>query len=90
MADWLEGFIPMRMHVLIRFGRWEDIIDNPLPADQNLYCVTTAMTHYAKGVAYAATGRLVEARDQRALFAERDRQRARRRAPYSTTPARTS
>ena len=34
MADWLEGFIPMKMHVLIRFGRWQDIIDTPLPADR--------------------------------------------------------
>lgn len=24
MADWLKGFIPMRMHVLIRFGRWQN------------------------------------------------------------------
>ena len=22
MADWLEGFVAMRLHVLIRFGRW--------------------------------------------------------------------
>ena len=22
MADWLEGFVPMKMHALIRFGRW--------------------------------------------------------------------
>src|SRR2546430_13489561 len=56
MADWLEGFVPMRMHVLIRFGRWQDIIAEALPGDQALYCVTTAMTHYAKGVALAATG----------------------------------
>ncbi len=69
MADWLEGFIPMKMHVLIRFGRWQDIIDTPLPADQDLYCVTTAMAHYAKGIAYAATGRPKQAREQRALFA---------------------
>src|SRR6266581_1707637 len=26
MADWLEGFVPMRLHVLIRFGRWADIL----------------------------------------------------------------
>ena len=68
MADWLEGFIPMKMHVLIRFGRWQDIVDTPLPADRDLYRVTTAMTHYAKGIAYAATGRLQDAREQRALF----------------------
>ena len=69
MADWLEGFVPMKLHALIRFGRWQDIVDTPLPADQDLYCVTTAMTHYAKGIACAATGRLNDAREQRALFA---------------------
>jgi tetratricopeptide (TPR) repeat protein len=68
MADWLEGFVPMRMHVLVRFGRWQEIIAEPLPADPGLYCVTTAMIHYAKGVAYAATGRLAEAAGQQALL----------------------
>jgi tetratricopeptide (TPR) repeat protein len=70
MADWLEGFVPMKMHVLIRFGRWPDIIDTPLPGDPGLYCVTTAMTHYAKGIAYAATGRLADTQEQRTLFAD--------------------
>ena len=37
MADWLEGFVPMKMHVLVRFGRWQEIIDEPLPADPELY-----------------------------------------------------
>jgi hypothetical protein len=68
MADWLEGFVPMKMHALIRFGRWDDIIAAPLPADQGLYCVTTAMTHYAKGVACAATGRTGEAEEHRRQF----------------------
>ncbi len=80
MADWLEGFVPMKMHALIRFGRWQDIIDTPLPADPVLYCVTTAMTHYAKGIAYAATGHLKDAREQRRLFAG-----AVRRVPLSRT-----
>ncbi len=68
MADWLEGFVPMKLHVLIRFGRWQDIVDTPLPDDPALYCVTTAMTHYAKGVAYAATGKVAAAEEQQALF----------------------
>src|SRR5262249_17574921 len=25
MADWLEGFVPMKLHVLIRFGKWREI-----------------------------------------------------------------
>ncbi len=68
MADWLEAFVPMNMHVYIRFGKWQEILDTPLPEDQELFCVTTAIIHYAKGVALAATGRVAEAERQKAEF----------------------
>ena len=80
MADWLEGFVPMKMHALIRFGRWPDIIDAPLPGDRDLYCVTTAMMLYAKGVACAATGQIGDALEHREQFAD-----AARRVPESRT-----
>lgn len=69
MADWLEAFVPLRVHVLIRFGRWEDLIAEPLPADPELYCTTAATIHYGRGVALAATGRLAEARAEQVAFA---------------------
>lgn len=69
MADWLEAFIGVRAHVLIRFGRWEDILSLPIPKDAKLYCVTVATLHYARGVAYAATGRIAEAEHEQSLFA---------------------
>jgi tetratricopeptide (TPR) repeat protein len=68
MADWLESFLAMRVHVLIRFGRWSDIMELPLPDDPRLYCVTTAMLHYARSVACSATGRIPEAETERELF----------------------
>ncbi|MHC8420435.1 hypothetical protein ACH121_11510 [Streptomyces sp. NB004] len=68
MADWLEGFLAMRVHVLIRFGRWADALALPMPADPDLYCVSTAMLHYARGVALSATGRTAEAEAERVLF----------------------
>lgn len=68
LADWLEGFAATRVHAYIRFGRWEEIIALEVPADRGLYCVTTAMTHYAKGVACAATGRIDEAKAERTRF----------------------
>ncbi|MDQ2623281.1 MAG: hypothetical protein M3Y45_09625 [Actinomycetota bacterium] len=68
MADWLEGFVPMRMHVLIRFGMWDEILATPLPVDRGLYCVTTAMIRYARGVALAATGRIEESEREREEF----------------------
>src|SRR4029450_2851138 len=43
MADFIEGYLPMKQHVLIRFGKWQDIVEQDLPVDQELYCSTTAM-----------------------------------------------
>lgn len=68
IADWLEGFLAMRVHALIRFGKWEDIIRLVLPADQDLYCSTTAMIHYAKTIALAATNQVPEAEEERIRF----------------------
>jgi tetratricopeptide (TPR) repeat protein len=69
MADWLEAFVPLRIHVLVRFGRWNDLIAEPLPDDADLYCATTATIHYGRGIAYAALGKLTEARAEREAFA---------------------
>ena len=70
MANWLEGFAGTRFHAMVRFGKWKEIIALALPEDQELYCVTTAMIHYAKGVAYASTNKIAEATQQRKLFNE--------------------
>ncbi len=68
MADWLEGFMTMKMHVLIRFGKWQEVIDEPLPTDPQLYCVSTAMIHYARAVAHAASGNIEAAETEKILF----------------------
>jgi tetratricopeptide (TPR) repeat protein len=68
MADWLEGFVPIKQHVLIRFGKWKEILEQPLPEDQDLYCVTTAMMRYARTVALASTGEVDAAGAEREAF----------------------
>ena len=70
MADFLEGYISMKTHVQIRFGRWRDIIAEPLPQDQSLYCYTTASLHYAKAVAHAALSEVAESEAERVKFFE--------------------
>ena len=70
MADWFEGFIPMKQHVLIRFGRWQDILDQDLPEDEDLYSVTIAMMRYARTVALANLHRITDAESERAKFFE--------------------
>ncbi|KAH6668588.1 hypothetical protein F5X68DRAFT_176317 [Plectosphaerella plurivora] len=80
MADWLEGFLSIRAHVLVRFGRWEDILELPIPEDTELRCMTVAVNHYAKGVAFSALGRIPEAEEQRRFFLD-----AQARVPESRT-----
>ena len=70
MADWLESFVSMKLHVHIRFGKWDEILAVPLPADGDLYCVTIAMRHYARGIACAATGRNQSAEIEKERFAQ--------------------
>jgi tetratricopeptide (TPR) repeat protein len=68
MADFIEGYLPMKQHVLVRFGKWQEIIDQALPTDQTLYCSTTAMMLYAKTVAHSALGNVAEAEREKEAF----------------------
>ncbi|KAJ5143720.1 uncharacterized protein N7515_002507 [Penicillium bovifimosum] len=70
LADWMEFFKAVRVHVLIRFGMWEELKKLDPLEDKSLYCVTNVMRHYGKGVAYAATAQLEEADKERELFKE--------------------
>ena len=73
MADFIEGYLPMKQHVLVRFGKWREIIAQELPEDRELYCSTTAMMLYAKGLAHSVLGEIAEA--------ERRGRRSARRGP---------
>ena len=66
----LEGYYSTKMHVMVRFGRWREIIDMPLPDDTELYPVTTAMHHYAKGISHAFLKNFAEADRERGRFHE--------------------
>jgi tetratricopeptide (TPR) repeat protein len=68
MADWLESFLSARVHVLVRFGRWQDILNISVPKNKELFSFTTAMVYYAKGVALSALGRVEAAQKERETF----------------------
>jgi tetratricopeptide (TPR) repeat protein len=70
MANFFESYVSIRQHVLVRFGKWREIIAQDLPADRELYCNTVAMIHYAKGVAHAALGDVPAAQAEQTLFRE--------------------
>jgi tetratricopeptide (TPR) repeat protein len=68
----LEPFAAKTVFVLLRFGRWDDLLALPVPDATHL--LLTATHHYARAVGHAALGRREEAaRERQAFAAARDR-----------------
>ena len=68
LPELFEAFVAMKLHVLIRFGRWAEILAQTFPTDADLYSHTTATLRYARTVALANLGRIAEAKTERDAF----------------------
>lgn len=64
----LEHFLPAPPMMLVRFGRWDDILNTAPPVDPTLR-INSAMWHWARGMAYAAKGQPDKAAGEQRLFA---------------------
>ena len=64
----LEPYACAPWHVLIRCGKWEEILNYPIKEEKDVYVSTIATAHYARAVAFAVTGRLKEAEAERSKF----------------------
>jgi len=65
MAD---GFMPTALHVLIRFGKWNEILSEPAPPDWRQF--SRAERHFARAIALANLGKTKEARQELQQFDE--------------------
>lgn len=68
LAPFSDGVAASKWHVMVRFGLWEEILQEPAPPEWAK--VNQAMRHYARGIAYANTERIDEARAEAAHYAE--------------------
>ena len=59
-----DGYMIIKSEVLMRFGRWEEILQEPEPGKELL--LARALWHFTRGVAFTALGRMDEARTERA------------------------
>jgi tetratricopeptide (TPR) repeat protein len=64
--QYVESYLGTPYHVLVRFGRWDEILREPEPAAELL--ATRADWHYARGIALAALGRVEEAAFEQVAF----------------------
>ena len=69
-AIFLESYVTMPWHVMIRFGKWDEILAEPMYSDRDVFPATIATQHYARGVAYASKGMVPEAEAEQVLFKE--------------------
>ncbi len=65
-GDLFDVFVATPLHVMVRFGMWDEILREPEPA-ANLPA-TRAVWRYARGVALASLGRVAEAEREQAEF----------------------
>jgi tetratricopeptide (TPR) repeat protein len=61
-----DGFMPTTLHVLVRFGKWEEILREPAPPKWRL--LSRAEHHYARAVALANLSRVPAARRELERF----------------------
>ena len=69
-AIFLESYVTMPWHVMIRFGKWDEILSEPMYSNKDVFPATIATQHYARGVAYASKGMVPEAEAEQVLFKE--------------------
>lgn len=62
----LEDFLPTKTQLLVRFRRWDDILKAAEPPATLTY--TNALSHWARALAYAATGKMQQAEAEQKTF----------------------
>ncbi len=62
----VEFYAAQPIVTMARFGRWSDVLAEPLPAER--FKTASGLAHYARGLALVATGRPVEAKQELAAF----------------------
>ena len=57
-----DGFMPAALHVMIRFGKWDEILAEPAPPQFRI--LSRAEWHFARSIAFSALNRIEEAQHE--------------------------
>lgn len=68
LSTYLESYAALDIHIMIRFGRWAEILKLPFPKHPMLMLYRTASLHYARGLAFANIGDTEKAVKEANLF----------------------
>ena len=68
LTAYLESYSALDIHVMVRFGRWEEILQTPFPRYPLLMLFRSASLHFARGLAFANKGKIEMAITEANLF----------------------
>ena len=68
----VDGFMPTAIHVMIRFGKWNEILLEPEPDEWRL--LSRALRHYARSIAFANMGEIETAKHELELMLQTSEQ----------------
>jgi tetratricopeptide (TPR) repeat protein len=68
LVTFLESYSAMDVHVMVRFGRWSEILCLDFPVDESLMLYRTASILYGRALAWAMCGNFDEAKKEADRF----------------------
>jgi tetratricopeptide (TPR) repeat protein len=71
LPEFTHVFPVTPLFALVRFGRWQEVLAEPAPPEENVFW--RGIRHYARGLALARTGKHQEANQELAALAETQR-----------------
>ena len=70
LTTYLESYSAMDVHVMVRFGRWEELLKLELPLDESLMLYRTASILYGRALAWAMCKNIDESKKEADRFDE--------------------
>ena len=64
LTAYLESYSALEVHVMVRFGRWTDILELKQPKDKKIMFFRSATITFARGLAYANLGDIANAKKE--------------------------
>jgi tetratricopeptide (TPR) repeat protein len=68
LVAYLESYSATDIHVMVRYGRWKEILEIEMPADKTLMLYRTASIFYGRALSWAMSGNYVEAKKEADRF----------------------
>lgn len=60
----LDSYSAMDVHILVRFGRWQEILEMKFPKDSDIMLYRSASLYFARALAYANLGDIGSAKEE--------------------------